>query len=459
MSRGLHAVACAGIVALAACRPAQSPDAQSDAALRSRVLLLYRPATNEPRIPGTAIPTTRVPGAADHEVGGSCTGSAVEAGVLTAAHCVFDTDKVMVRTPDGKDVGAKIARLDADLDVALLATDAPLPTSLRMPLASSTPPTGTPVAGLGSTRFGFTMFAVGTSIGRDDVMGPHALVDMVAWPGLSGGPIVVQRGGQIEMVGVATDWLSFDAAGHARMLEMAPIDAVAAFLAGKPSRRSETAAAYAATLREATTLRLDTTEEPRDKEPTLRRVHVTPHVLRAGVEVAEAVDLELTKGGQVIARASVPAKGELELPVSAAEADGLSIAARCPDVGSVSFVLANPSALALVAVPEKSVRFQVTPAPRRERDAWIDFEWSAFGSQGLEGHALVLRPVVLHGHDVVGIGDECFYTDLAPELPMNCHDVGGRVWAPQAGTYDVVLLSGATPVAHQRWDVPAPGAP
>lgn len=452
----LRLVACATVAALAACRPAQSPDAQSDAALRSKVLMLYVPPSDDPVIGVGATPKTEFPGAVDHRIGGSCTGSAVDGGVLTAAHCAVHVPKVMVRTPDGTNVSTKLARIDAYLDVALLTSDAPLPASLRMPLAASTPATGVPVAGLGATRFGFAMFAKGTTVGRHDTLGPRVLVDMLAWPGLSGGPIVVQRDGDVEMVGVATGWLSFDGDGHARMLEIAPIEAVADFLAGKPSAASLAAAAFARPRRDATTVRLDTTEEPRDREPTLRRVHLAPHVVRAGVEAAEAIDLEVTKGGQVLARASVPAHGDFELPVPASEATGLLVTARGPNVGPTSFVLDNPSALAVVAVPDKSVRFQVKPGTRRAGDEWVDFDWSAFGAQGLEGHAVVLRPIVLHGSDIVGSGTECFYPDLKPEVPMDCYDIEGRVWAPEGGTYDVVLLSGATPVAYQRWEVPAP---
>jgi hypothetical protein len=452
----LRFVACATVAALAACRPAQSPDARSDAALRSKVLMLYVP-EHDDVVGVAATPKTPFPGAIDHRLGGSCTGSVVEGGVLTAAHCAVHSPKVMVRTPDGTSVATKLARVDTYLDVALLASDAPLPASLRIPLAERSPATGVPVAGLGATRFGFAMFAAGTTVGRNDTLGrPRVLVDMLAWPGLSGGPIVVGHGGDLEMVGVATGWLNFDADGHARMLEIAPIEAIADFLAGKPSAASLAAAAFARPRREATTVRLDTTEEPRDKEASLRRVHLAPHVMRAGVEAAEAIDLELTRGGQVLARASVPANGDFELPVAASESAGILVTARGPDVGPTSFVLDNPSALAVVAVPDKSVRFQVSPKPRQKNDEWVDFDWSAFGAQGLEGHGVVLRPIVLRGHDIVGSGSECYYPDLEPEFPMNCADTAGRVWAPTGGTYDVVLLSGSTPVAYQRWDVPAP---
>jgi hypothetical protein len=283
---------------------------------------------------------------------------------------------------------------------------------------------------------------------------------MLAWPGLSGGPIVVPRGGDVEMVGVATGWLSFDADGHARMLEMAPIEAVAEFLAGKPSTHGAAAAAFAQARRDAMTVRLDTTEEPQGKEPMFRHVRLVPHVVRAGVEAAEPVDLEVTKGGQVVARASVPANGDFELPVPASEASGLVATVRGPAMGQASFVLTNPSALAIVAVPEKSVRFQMTKTiARHKNDAWVDFDWSAFGAQGLTGHALALRPIVLHGNEIVGVGWECFYPDLKAELPMNCYDLAGRVWAPKGGTYDVVLVSGSTPVAYERWEIPAPDAP
>ena len=443
-------------LALAACRPAQSPDAQSDAALRGKVLVLFAPASEDTVVPGTSIPTTPFAGAVDHTINGACTGAVVDAGVLTAAHCAFHKSKVMVRTPDGKDVATKVARLDAYLDVALLESDEPLPARLRMPLATSTPATGTPVAALGSTRFGFTVFAKGTTVGRHDVTAPRVLVDMLVWPGLSGGPIVVQRGGDVEMVGMATSWLSFDADGHVRMLEMAPIEAVAEFLAGKPSTYGAGGAAFARARRDATTVRLDTTEEPQGKEPMLRRVHLVPHVVRAGVEAAEPVDLEVTKGAQVVARVSVPANGGFELPIPASEANGLVITARGPTVGQTSFVLGNSSGNTLVAVPKEGVRFMTAKVARNKNDPWIDFEWSASGAQGLVGHALALRPIVLHGNEIVGVGSECFYPDLTAELPMGCNYLEGRVWAPKGGTYDVVLLSGSTPVAYERWEIPPP---
>jgi hypothetical protein len=63
---------------------------------------------------------------------------------------------------------------------------------------------------------------------------------------------------------------------------------------------------------------------------------------------------------------------------------------------------------------------------------------------------------VLHGNEIVGVASECFYPDLKVEVPMDCYDLAGRVWAPKGGTFDVVLLSGATPVAYERWEIPAP---
>lgn len=433
------------MVAAAACRPAEGPDSRDDAALRARVLMLHRPQKDEPK--KDAIP---LPGAADHEIAGNCTGSVIDAGVLTAAHCTYHDAKILVHTPEGKDVSTKLVRLDARLDVALLEPESPLPASLKIPLARSLPPPGSPVASLGTTRFGFQMFARGTSVGRVDAVGPRFLVDMLAWPGLSGGPIVARDGSDIEIVGVATGWLSFDSDGHARMLEIAPIDRVRDFLDRKIPAETSAAAAYATVHREDSLLTFNSYSPPSDGQP--RRIRLTPHLFRRGAPVDATIDLTVKQDGHTVLQSSIANETELELPFGFDHAQGVTIEARGPNLVPETFVIATSGWV----VPEKRLRFDVKTYERAKDDAWLDFEWSARATEGFRGHAVVLRPLVLHGTDVVGVGDECFYTDVDETTTLRCGTNSGRVWAPTEGTYDVLLMSGSTPVGYVRWEIPGP---
>ncbi len=440
----LRAIAALGVVALGACRPAQSPDVQLDVALRSKVLFLYRASTSGPVIAGGV----------DHAISGSCTASVVAAGVLTAAHCAGHATKFVVRAPNGRDIATTLVRIDAYRDLALLESEEPLPASLRMRLGVATPPVGASVAALGSSMFGRPVFAKGTiAADRSNFNGPRFLVNMPAWPGLSGAPVVIQRGDDVEMIGLATSWLNLDGdEAHVRMFEVAPIDVIAEFLANKPSDAALAANRFARARRDAVMLHLDVKQA--DKDHTLS---VAPYALRAGMPIGDAIDLEVTRDGHAVARGQVAESGELDLPVTASEASGITIVARGSKVGRASFVLANPSGLAVLAVPENSVRFEVKVGARKKGDAWVDFTWSAYAAQGMTGHGLLLRPIVLRGSDVQGASKTAsYYADLDPEVPLDSYDLGGRIWAPTGGVYDVVLLSSSTPIAYERVEIPPP---
>ncbi len=415
--------------------------------------MLHRPPSKTPPRSDAVL----LPGASDHEIAGDCSGAVIDAGVLTAGHCTYHDDAIVVHTPEGKDVTTKLTRLDAWLDVALLTPETPLPSSLRMPLASALPVPGTPVAAVGSTRFGFQMFATGTTLGSTDAMGPRYLVDFVAWPGLSGGPLVVSRGGTLEIVGVATGWLAFDNDGHVRMLEIAPVDRVTDFLAGKPAPEGVAASAWAATRRHDTFLTFDAHDEPRGAKVDDRKLHLTPHLARDGAELEGTVSVDLFVDGQPATHTDVAVRSDLELPRASSRLGEVRVVARAPGVEPETFTLNRNG----VMVPAHKLRFDVSPYARTEDDAWVGFDWSVSAGEGFRGHAVTLRPIVMRAgtNEIVGNGNECYFADVAETTEIDCGDVDGRVWAPNGGSYDVVLLSGKTPVAYFRWEIAPPKAP
>jgi hypothetical protein len=395
-----------------------------------------------------------LPGASDHEIAGDCTGAAIDGGVLTAAHCTHDDAELVVHTPDATDVTAKLVRLDALLDVALLAPATPLPRALRIPLASSVPPAGASVAALGTTRFGFPMFATGITVGPTDALGPRYLVDFVAWPGLSGGPVVVAHGSDMELAGIATGWLAFDADGHARMLEMAPVDRIADFLAGKPSPEGVRASTWAAARRHDTYLSFDAHDEPRSAKLDERKLHLTPHLERDGAEIEGTITVDVFVDGNRTTRAEVGARDDLELPRARTQLGEVRLVARAPGLEPETFALNRNG----VVVPTRRLRFDVSTDRRKADDPWLGFVWSVAATEGFRGHAVVLRPIVMRAgtSDVVGVGNECYFADVRETSELECNDLGGRVWAPAGGSYDVVLASGTTPVAYFRWEIAPP---
>jgi S1-C subfamily serine protease len=131
-----------------------------------------------------------------------------EGAVLTALHVVDGGGGITVRFADGTQGSARIARRDADSDIAVLTVDR-LPELVVPAVMGGPPPVGEPVFAVGNPLGLLGSLSAGVVSAGDrsvSAEGGRTLKDLIQFdaavnPGNSGGPLL-NRGGQV--VGIVT---------------------------------------------------------------------------------------------------------------------------------------------------------------------------------------------------------------------------------------------------------------
>lgn len=163
-----------------------------------------------PRTVGESARNTQMPQTGEVAIG-SGTGFIIshDGFIITSAHVVDTTDRIVVRTSDRREFSAQVVGIDTDTDVALLKVDANGLDTVR-------------VGDSAELRVGDWVLAIGTPFGLDlsatvgivsglgrtiptEMYVPFIQTDVAVNPGNSGGPLFNEQG---EVIGVTSQILS-----------------------------------------------------------------------------------------------------------------------------------------------------------------------------------------------------------------------------------------------------------
>lgn len=387
---------------------------------------------------------------------GSGSAFAIDDGrVLTAAHCVEGEREVGLRDAEGHVTKASVVRVDERVDLALLATDAPLPERLRFTLADASPELGTPVFVYGTTALAFPALAEGVVAAQargafGEQMSPMMVTSIVAWHGMSGAPLLdVEHGARVVGVSLAFLDVNFtDPDRRGNLLGAAPVEDVRGFLDERVSESVSRYAAYAALHRDDVDLGLVGARVIAGDEST------PPHVaLDVRSDRDATVTLTIRRGDETLAREALAVRSGITVWVVQLTPErlaGATLSVESATTGLRTFRFAAPDAGTVLATP-LDLSFRVEHGVRSADHDWVPIEIQS--SLPIDGDIVLERALVLSGTSVVGRTFPCMQVAASALDPSTC-DAEGWVWAPRGGRFDVVLLAGDQPIAARTLVLP-----